>query len=188
MKWLLYFIPALIVELVAWWLTPVVCLFVERRYHTDIVKRDYNKQTVTLIREFLPKWLSYFQTHDNAVDEFWYGEYESSIINATPEEYANSWWVRYVYRCLWLFRNTAYGFHYNWFSVPKEEETVYERGEEGVAFWLRYRKRKSSFQLQYHIPIAFTKRYIDGNIGFKGHRGFDKMMIANRVIGLRQYD
>ena len=45
-RWILYFTPALIVELAAWLLTPLVCLFVVRRYHTDKVKRDYNRRIV----------------------------------------------------------------------------------------------------------------------------------------------
>jgi hypothetical protein len=184
MRWLLYFIPALLVELTAWVLTPIVCLFVVKRQHTDIVKRTYNKATVTLEREFLPDWLSYFGTPDNAVDEFWHGMYESSLINATSEEYVDSWWIRYTYRCLWLFRNTAYGFHYAWFSVPAEDETVTEYGLRDKAFWYRLRIRKSSWQLQYQIPLG--KRYIDGNVGFKGH-GYDRLMMANRLIGLRKY-
>lgn len=187
--WIFLFIPALIVELICWVLTPIVCLFVVKRQHTDIVKRDYNKATVTLEREFLPMWLSLFGTPDNAVDESWWGAYQF-LWNATPEQYFGFWWVRYYYRCQWLFRNTAYGWHYYLFSLP--EEPVYktvEHGIEGKGFWYQLRKRKSSFQFEYHIPIPLTKRYIHGNIGWKGHRGDDLelVMYANRVIGLRRY-
>jgi len=183
-RWILYFLPALAVELIAWVLTPLVCLFVVKRYRTDIVKRDYNKQEVTLMREFLPDWLSYFATPDNAVDEFWWGMYESSLINATSEEYVDNWLVRYAYRCLWLFRNTFYGGHYAFFSVPAEPETVTEYGLRDKAFWYRLRQRKSSFQLQTQIPLG--KKYLDLNIGWKSH-GFDRLMYANRIIGLRSY-
>lgn len=185
-RWLLYFIPALIVECIAWILTPIVCLFVVKRLHTDKVKRDYNKHVVTLNREFLPNWLSYFGTPDNPVDEFWFGMYESSLISATSERYVDSWWVRYAYRCLWLWRNTAYGFHYALFSVPSEEGAVTEHGIKYEGFWYKLTRRPSSFQLQYHLPIPLTNRFIDGNIGWKSH-GFDRLMYANRVIGLRSY-
>jgi hypothetical protein len=190
MRWLLYFIPALIVELVAWVLTPLVCLFVVKRQHTDIVKRTYNKATVTLEREFLPDWLSLFGTPDNAVDEFWWGAYDSFLRDTTQEQYDNSWWIRYAYRVMWLFRNTAYGWHYFLFSRP-EDEVLYvkEHGIEGKGFWWEYIQRKSSWKLEYHLQIPFTHRYIHGNIGWKGHRGDDLalVMYANRVIGLRKY-
>ena len=184
-RWILYFFPALVVELICWVLTPVVCLFVVKRLHTDKVKRYYNKQTVTLMREFLPDWLSLFATPDNAVDEGWHGDYVF-IWNATPIQYYGSWWVRWLYRCYWLWRNTGYGFHYKFFSVPAEDGVVSEYGIKYQGFWWKYTKRPSSFQFQCHWPIPFTKRFNDMNIGWKSH-GFDRLMYANRVIGLRQY-
>lgn len=192
-KWLLLFVPAVLVEILCWWLTPIVCLFVVKREHTDKVKRR-SRLTVTLQREFLPKWLSLFGTPDNAVDEYFWGMYnEDSIIpalrNCSEAEYLSSWWMRYFMRCMWLFRNTAYGFHYAWFSVQEEPENVKGYGEKRKGLWYRLRSRKSSFQLQYQLPIPFTSRYIDGNIGWKGHDGDDLplLMYANRVIGLRRY-
>lgn len=187
LRWILYFIPALVVELLAWLLTPIVCLFVVKRSYTDKVKRTYNKTTVTLEREFLPDWLSLFATHDNPVDEFWWGEYDSFLRTTTQAQYDSSWWLRYAYRCMWLFRNTAYGFHYEWFSVPNEGGIITKKGTKGFGFWYEYVRRPSSFQLEYHLPIPFTDRYISGNIGWKGHKGFDRMMYANRVIGLRRH-
>lgn len=189
LRWFLYFIPALIVEAVCWLLTPIVCLFVVKRYRTDIVKRDYNKAVVTLEREYLPDWLSLFGTPDNAVDEGWWGAYEFSI-NFTPEQYKNSWWVRYYYRCQWLFRNTAYGWHYFLFSLPEDKILkLKEGGVKGRRFWYNYTLRESSWQLECHLPIPFTNRYNSVNIGWKGHRGDNLalVMYANRVIGLRKY-
>lgn len=189
MRWFFYFIPALIVEVICWWLTPIVCLFVVKRMRTDVVKRDYNKAVVTLEREYLPDWLSLFGTPDNAVDESWWGAYEF-FWNATSEQYFGSWWVRYYYRCQWLFRNTAYGWHYFLFSLPEDEVlSVKSHGVKGKGFWYEYTQRKSSWQLEAHLPTPFTKRYSSVNIGWKGHKGDDLklVMYANRVIGLRKY-
>lgn len=192
MNWFLWLIPSLVVELVAWLLTPIVCLFVVKREHYDKVKR-YGRSYVTLTREFLPDWLSYFATPDNALDEYWYGLYNTDSVfkflrEATELDYINHWHIRYLCRCLWLWRNTAMGWHYAWFSVPEEDPiSVTERGIKCQGFWWKYTKRPSSFQFQYHIPIPFTSIFIDGNVGFKGH-GFSKLMIANRVIGLRRYE
>lgn len=184
-KWLLLFVPAVLVEIVAWWLTPLVCLFVVKREHTDTVKRR-SKLTVTLQREFLPKWLSLFGTPDNALDEYFWGYYS---VTPTEAQYFSSWFWRYYCRCMWLWRNTAYGWHYLLFSVPEEAGAVTEHGVKYQGFWWKRTLRPSSFQLQYQLPIPFTKRFIDGNIGWKGHDGdsLEKMMYANRIIGLRRY-
>lgn len=187
LRWFLYFIPALLVEIACWILTPLVCLFVVKRMRTDVVKRDYNKAVVTLEREYLPDWLSLFGTPDNAVDEFYWGQYSTV---PTPEQYFSSWWWRYYCRVMWLWRNTAYGFHYWLFSLP-EDEVLYVK-EHGVknsrGVWWKYTQRKSSWQLELQHPIGFG-RYNHVNIGFKGHKGDDieRVMMANRVIGLRKY-
>lgn len=181
-RWLLCFIPALIVEFVAWWLTPIVCLFVVKRMHKDKVKR-LNRIVVEMEREFLPDWLSLFGTPDNAVDEYFWGMYSET---PTQEQYLTSWWWRYYCRVRWLFRNTGYGFMYEWFSVPAEEGVITERGIKYQGFWWKYTKRPSSFQWQAHIPLTFGL-FNDVNVGWKSH-GFSRLMYANRVIGLRQYE
>ena len=78
--WLLYFIPAILIELVCYILAPIVALFIRSELRNDVVKR-LNKQTVSMPRDYLIKPLMWFQTHDNAVDEWWYDGYAKGIIN-----------------------------------------------------------------------------------------------------------
>lgn len=185
--WLAFFIPAILIELVCYVLNPIVCLFVRKEPRTDRVKRIDNKEH-TLDREYLIKPLMWFQTHDNALDEYWYGLFTkdsifSAIRNATQADYDSKWWLRYICRVLWLSRNTAYGFHYNLFSRPNEEDLkVYTKGTKKKTFWYELAIRKSSWQLEANIPVGFNK-YMSINIGWKAHKGFPKMMYANRIIG-----
>lgn len=188
MLWILLFIPALLVEVVCYALNPIVCLFVRKEPRTDRVKRIDNKQH-TFDREYLIKPLMWFQTHDNALDEYWWGLFTvysifPAVKNATQQDYDSKWWLRYLCRVLWLYRNNAYGFLYNLFSRPVEEDLkVYTRGTKKKTFWYELAIRKSSWQFETHIPVPLTKKYMSINIGWKAHKGFPKMMYANRIIG-----
>jgi hypothetical protein len=188
LKWLLFFIPALAVEVFAIVLNPIVCLFVTRRPREDYVKRLGHRATMP--RDYIINPLYWFQTHDNAVDEGWYGKYEILFLeNTTQSEYDNSRVIRYWCRLWWLHRNTAYGFLYNIFGIPREEPAyVKEYGfEDSKSFWMLYQSYKSYFKLEMQIPLN-TNRYISVNIGWKAHKGIPKVLYANRLIGVRRYD
>jgi hypothetical protein len=189
-RWTLYFIPALVVELICYATTPLVALFVRREPRLDVVKR-LNKQSVLLDRDYLTTPFYLWQTHDNAVDEWWYGMYNTDhwfkfAQNWTQRDYDNSAFVRYYCRVMWLWRNCAYGWHYSLFSRPKETEAkMYERGNEDAGFWYKLSVFKSSFQLECHIPLG--PRYLSVNIGWKPHKTTDRLLYANRIIGFRRH-
>jgi hypothetical protein len=194
-KWLLLFIPALLVELACYLLNPLVAIFTRKELRTDRAK--ILGGVVTMERDYLLKPLMYFQTHDNAVDEGWYDGYVKDsyfkwLREATQEEYDSSWWLRYVCRVMWLYRNNAYGFLFYWFSTPIEPlgtEKIIGIEDSGE-FWMHYQQFKSSFKLEAQIPILFTDRFYSLNIGWKAHRSapLPLKMYANRIIGLRKYD
>jgi hypothetical protein len=192
--WLLLFIPALLVELLAYLLNPIVALFVVKELRTDRVKRLGN-ETLTFDREYLIKPLRWFQTHDNAVDEWWWGEFNKDshfkyLREATQEDYDNSWWIRYLCRVHWMYRNNAYGFMYNIFGRPREELSWSKEvgKEKSGGFWFYLQVFPKSWKLEAQIPYPYTNRYTSVNIGWKAHKGFDKFMYANRVFNLRSYD
>ena len=187
LKWLVFFLPNLLIEIGAMILAPVVAMFITKAERTDRVKRLGNTQ-VTLLRDYLIKPLYWFQTHDNAVDEYWYGCFnEDSIVKylreATQDQYDKSKVLRWACRVMWLWRNCAYGFSYNLFGVPLDE-TLYtkEYGTEDKGLWYKLIKRKSSFQFKCNIPTPW-KWYYSINIGWKTHNGFQKAMYADRIIG-----
>jgi len=177
------------IKLVSLILAPVGALFITSRERTDRVKQIDN-QKHTMMRDYLVKWLYYFQTHDNAVDEYWYGAFNrDSIISyfrdATQAKYDSSRFFRYACRVMWLWRNSGYGFLYNWFSKPSEPAiSVKVEGDEKVGNWREYTIRPSSFQLKKNIATPWNW-YISINIGWRQHSGFPKLTYADRFIGTR---
>jgi len=133
-------------------LSPFACLFVIQELRTDVVKRQ-NKQVITMMREYLPRWLTWFQTDDNAVDEYWYGVYPLTKY-FTQEEYDNSWWIRYFMRVCWLQRNSAYTFKRKFFGLDKGDPRAWQYENEKIGM----------------------------NIGYKPHKGFDRLMYAGRLF------
>lgn len=189
LRWLVYFIPALLVELFCYLTNPVAALFTYREKRYDWVKRLGKYEL--LERDYL--WLSLWQTHDNAADEWWYGVYNQNHFfdfakNWTQADYDNSWLVRYYCRLVWLYRNNAYGWLYKLFSRPKEDAyKVYEYGKEGVSFYYKLELRNKSFQFELQIPLVVLPRYLSINVGWKAHKQTNKLLYANRIIGFRKY-
>lgn len=187
LRWALYFVPALAVELICYLTSPLVAFFVHKEPREDTVKR-LNRQVVTMDREYLVPLFYLWQTHDNAVDEWWYGMYNTThwfefARNWTQEDYDKSWWVRYYCRVMWLWRNCAYGWHYFLFSRPLEENgTKLTKGVK-KSFWYELNIFSKSFQLELHLPVG--PKYISINIGWKPHKGKPKLLYANRIFSLK---
>jgi hypothetical protein len=117
-----------------------------------------------MLREYLPNWLDWFQTDDNAVDEYWHGMYPFSLY-FTQEQYDNSWLIRYFMRVCWLQRNSAYTFKRKFFGMAKDDP--------------------SAWQITKKIRLAFGYGF-DINIGYKAHKGFDRLMFAGRIFSIKK--
>ena len=195
LKWLLIFVPVALVELFCYLTNWIAAIAVRKEVRTD--KAKILGGVVTMPRDYPIKFFTLWNTHDNALDEYFYDGYAKDsffkfLREATQEQYNNSWWIRYICRVMWLYRNNAYGFLFYWFSTPVEELEkekiigVEARGR----FWMHYQQFKHSFKLEVQIPIPFTNRYYSANIGWKSHRSapLPLKMYANRFIGLRQYE
>lgn len=193
-RWFIYFLPALAIEGICYLFAPVVALFVVTRPRKDVVKR-LEKQTVEMPRDYLMKYVYWFQTHDNAVDEWWYGCYNEDhwfkfAREWTQQDYDNSKYIRYYCRVMWLWRNCAYGFHYALFSRPKEDAPIkqYTYGTEEKTFWYELNIYKYSFKLEAQIPLIVIPRYYSINVGWKAHKQVERLLYANRFIGFRKYE
>lgn len=186
--WVAMLTPSILVEVFCYILTPVIALFTTTEERTDRVKRMGNVQ-VTMPRTYLQKWCRWFQTHDNAVDEYWYGVFteDSSfkfLREATQEQYDNSAFLRYVCRVFWMWRNCAYGFLYNWFGRPYSDVlNTKQVGDKAEGFYWKFTQRDSSFQFECKLPLNI-ERYISINIGWKVHKGFPVVMYANRILSI----
>ena len=193
-RWLLYFIPSALVELFCYATNWIAVIAVRKEVRTDRVK--ILGGIITMPRDYPIKFFTLWNTHDNAVDEYWYDGYAKEsyfkfLREATQKDYVSSWWLRYVCRVMWLYRNNAYGFLFYWFGTPIEPlSKAYEHGVEEQGLWLRYESYPSSFKLEFQIPIPFTNRYFSANIGWKAHRSapLPKKLYANRIVGIRKYD
>ena len=198
-QWLLLLIPSILLELVGYVFNPIAALFVTKRERTDRVKRLHPTDQITMQREYLQKWVYWFQTHDNAVDEYWWDMYTEDsafkyVREMTQEQYDNSWFNRYIMRVLWMYRNNAYGLLYNILGKPDRRGdtwNAWKYGEEGVdRFWFLLRSYdKSGFQFECHLPLLPTifgiNIYNNINIGWKAHRSAVKCLYANRILGIR---
>lgn len=194
LRWLVYFIPSLVIEIMCYLLAPFVSLFIRTEARTDRVKREGNL-TLTMMRDYLAQPLMWFQTHDNAVDEWWYGAFNTEhwfefARLATQDDYNNKAWFRWYCRVMWLWRNCGYGFLYNLLGrdLGTHPHIKYVRvhGIKHQGFWYEYTVRLNSFQLEAQIPL-YGLRHITINIGWKEHDGFPRALYANRIIGFRKY-
>ena len=82
-------------------------------------------------REYLVRWLYWFQTFDNPLDEGYYGNYGlSEWVNRFRADYSTSALSRYAFRVYWLWRNSVYGFARHPFGVDcRSVAYVYYRAE-----------------------------------------------------------
>lgn len=163
--WALLWIPLFLIGIAGRILSPIAVCFVTRQTYTTSVKRLDN-QIVTLQRDHLVWWLTWFDTDDNATDEYWYGVYDSAS-TWTQADYDNSKLIRWYCRMRWLQRNSMYTFNRKFFGLSPKSPLVWQ-----------YKEVK---------PIKFlwwTKN--DINIGWKAHKGIDKLLYAGRIFGLRK--
>lgn len=186
LRWLCTFPVMFVLFFVGRILSPFACLFITHTLFTDRVKR-LDKVEVTMPRERLVWWLSWFDTHDNATDEYWYGMYEDWLLDyfkVNQEDYDNSKLIRYYCRVMWLQRNNLYSFNNRFFSKPLESDVgVIEVGDEDTANWTRFTLRNNSFQYERHIPLFFGY-WSSVNIGWKKHKNQPRMIYAGRVFKL----
>lgn len=199
--WLMLFVEIPLTLLVV----PVASLFPRYEVRTDTMKRlarergepEYTQYT--RMREYLPRWANWFQTHDNAADEYYWAAYEDFINDKFGHMYDRSWLLRYYNRVMWHFRNKAYGFSYYVLGAPKgdTDPTVFEVGtEDSGELWVRIELYPTWFKYEAQIPSG-NGRYRSVNIGWKAHRsapalpdGSYNVLYANRLawIARRKYD
>jgi len=180
-RWLVTYPVSLVATLIAWVASPVLALCVRKEYRLDVVKR-YGKATVGFDRYYLWKWLNWFQTHDNACDEYFWGVYGDSD-KVTVEEYEASILLRYWYRIAWLTRNPAYGFGHTVLGFPRDDATI-TKSKTWKTFeittWSNADGRKA-FNVKGNLFLT-KQYYLSINIGWKAHKTFTRLMQADRLI------
>jgi len=199
-KWKRRFFPTLIVEASALFVVPLVSLWYRWEVRTDTMKRVAHDKglprytTFTKMRQYLPKWANWYQTHDNAADEYWYGKYDDLVNDIfTQEDYDKSWLLQYYNRVRWHWRNAAYTFSYMVMGMPKgdDEPDTFEAGiEDSGKTWVKITTHQNWFQYEAQLPDD-EGEYRSVNIGWKINRsgpaledGTYNVMYANRLAWL----
>lgn len=107
LKWLVFCIPDLLMQVIGKLLSPILPLFVrtERNEKGEI---DWKTDGSARIAN-LPKWLMWFQTDDHDCD----GD------RGSWERHGGfKWYQIYIRRTAWFFRNTGYTFCINVLGIP----------------------------------------------------------------------
>lgn len=152
------------IGLIARILSPIAVIFIVRSPRFYTVKR-FQKRTLLIERDSLVWWLTWFDTDDNATDEYWYGMYDNTP-NVTQDYYDTHAIYRWYCRVRWLNRNSMYTFNRKFFGIAKDS--------------------KLAWQYKKDVPVWFGY-YNSINIGFKAHKGFDRLMYAGRILGIKKY-
>jgi hypothetical protein len=176
----IFFIPVgYFSTLLTWVLSPLIALFYYHEERTDVVKR-FDKNIVTMPRQYICKFLSWFSTDDNAADEYFWGYYgfsQSWSIN----EYLTSLWKQYIVRVAWLCRNPAYKFNRDILGFERLEGCIETRdiwyGFERI-LWTNPNGSKA-FNIKGKLNF---KPFRDINFGWKAHKGINNLMFADRII------
>jgi hypothetical protein len=153
--WALLFIPQIPLFFIGRILSPFACFFIVRKPRTDIVKR-LGKKVARLDRDDLVDWIAWFRTDDNASDEWHYGMYSKKYV--TQDYYDTHAIYRWYCRMMWYQRNNLYTFNRKFFGLPKDSPLAW----------------------QYKGNSFIKSRTI--NIGFKAHKGIDRLMFAGRIF------
>ena len=132
-------------------------------------------------RYYLWDWLSWFQTFDNPIDEYYWGDYEDAK-DISIGEYEESGWLRYKMRCKWLRRNAAYGFNLSVLGyTPKNATVIVTQWRQfKVTFWFEGNSKKA-FQIQGNLFIT-KSLYLNINVGWKAHKQVQRLMFAGRLL------
>lgn len=106
MRWLLYLLIYLCMQIIAWIITPILPLFTENR------EGWLNNRTLYASGLRLVKWLSWFDTPDNSIDG------DANHLN----KYIL--YPTYLRNLIWLYRNSLYGFKWTILGYPISGPTL----------------------------------------------------------------
>ena len=156
--WGLLALPMISIVLTSYLLAPIIALPI-------FVRRDASG------REQLVRWLYWFQTFDNPLDEGYYGNYGlSEWVNRFRADYASSGLCKYMFRVYWMWRNSVYGFARHPFGVDcRSVAYVYYRAEkdflavsdDGFGWFTPFQLRGVFYGVYVYIGWKLSAKYKD---------------------------
>ena len=197
LKWFLKVWFLLLADLVVTILAPLICLFVTKREESAVT--GFPSQFPGKPREFLIQQLIWCQTTDAALDEMWYGDYPHYLkTKYTQQYYDTHWWLRYVMRVLWVWRNPAYGFG-TWLgyealelkiAVDPNVEPLWQTGVNcSYTYW--YTNYKGQCGFTHRSQWYYYKQHcLELYLGYKvaGDTIKGKKLVAMQCTPFRQYN
>ena len=149
MRWALYLLISLVLQVVVWVITPALPLFaVQRLGFSDNASRLSTDPR-------LPLWLAWFDTPDNSLlgDSRW------------RAEHSGGYWSMVG----WLYRNSLYGFKWTVLAMDVQDTQIivgnpdigYQRSRFGI---LRIRQPNGAWQFKIVKPIL--GKIFEGNFGW----------------------
>lgn len=147
MRWFAYLLASLVMQVVAWIVTPILPLFA--------VLRDgpSNNNSRRELSWRLPLWLSWFDTPDNDI------EGDDNFIRANGLGYWQS--------VKWLYRNSLYGFKWSVLSAPMDAAARVKTGQQAVG-WLNpgFQRITMNGYWQWHLVKRVGPVTINWNFGW----------------------
>jgi hypothetical protein len=204
----LRYLPAALLSIVAvlltWLLAPLLALAAFATEDPDTKQGD------------LPRWLSWFQSHDFPLDEIWRPSRADEPWRAdglflknfrdfaakTPADFGASRWLRYRARVRWLWRNPAYGFRAQVLGFARAGTATvhdstrggaWDTGANSWAFTVAERAGASVFtRSAFHVrgQLFYRRggaRYMRINVGWKLVMP-DVAMVATHVNPIRRWE
>ena len=194
--WIIKFISLLLIDLFTMVAAPVLSLFVTKAEESAVT--GFPSMLPGTMREFLIPALFWFQTDDAPLDEYWYGDYPSWFKSKFNQAYFDShWWLRYLMRVLWLWRNPAYGFGtalgYDASGLTivssSDHEDQWRSGKNVASSWL-FINDKSQLGFCYRAQFYYAApRCLELYLGYKlpGDTIKGKKLVAMQCTPFRQY-
>lgn len=147
MRWPLYLFAAFVMQVLAWIITPILPLFA--------VLRDgpWDNNSMTAMGHRLPRWLSWFDTPDNALE----GDANWRTRNG----------IGYWSMVGWLYRNSLYGFKWSALSAPMDAAARVKTGQQAVG-WLNpgFQRIRMGKYWQWHLVKRLGPVTINFNFGW----------------------
>lgn len=152
-------------------------------------------------REKLLPIFHWMTTHDTPVDTWWVAGYLNQrhwLHSKFDQEYYDThWWLRYVSRVFWIFRNPAYvvahalGYDQKGMIVTKhkDEGDKWDTGEPNMSYWTAINE-KGQIGWMFEWQWYYYKSYcIEVYIGWKLYRKDpdQRCMMVSRIIPWKSY-
>lgn len=143
----------------------------------------------------LPRWLRWMQTHDNPIDALWQQPRHmtgyKTLAGVQPAWCAQSPFLRWYCRMLWLIRNPAYGLAsmLGYESHGRPGEVIARRGtwDDGNTNW-KVTVWDGAWQVQAQLFYPVLRgRYLRIYIGWKSVSGLSRLMFASHINPFRTW-